>query len=155
MYQSQLSPDFCGADVVGDWLMYNVNVLAVPAQASSRAGKQILDCGSHPAYPHAQLQTAWNAGLPSIEGEQQTPSLRVRATPMAPLPARRRMLACVFEHEGTAIMPRSRNYTVLQNKLQLPQLDIEFELWEHTRSPGEAMAAPKLYLELGHVQLVL
>ena len=44
---------------------------------------------------------------------------------------------------------------VLQNKLQLPQLKIEFRRYEHTRSLGEATAAQKLYLKLGLVQLVL
>ena len=44
---------------------------------------------------------------------------------------------------------------VLQNKLHLLQLEIELRLLEHTRSPGEATAAQKLYFELGHVQLVL
>ena len=49
-------------------------------------------------------------------------------------------------------MPRG---IVLQNKLHLPQLEIEFRHREHTRSPGEATAAQTLYLELGQVQLVL
>ena len=45
----------------------------------------------------------------------------------------------------------------LQNKLQLPQLEMVFRLGEHTRSLGEHMPAHKHYHEgpMGHVQLVL
>ena len=44
---------------------------------------------------------------------------------------------------------------IVQSKLDMPLYKIQFRLWEHARTPGEATAAQKRSLKLGQVQLSL